>query len=152
MAIQMLAPPPPILKAFELKTPPPLPELAESETIKDHTLLALRLKDSGPAAWRARIAGRKATKQCPKTGVKAIYAATEELLREAVEAWLECGTQSGEEDSEPRVEQEDCESTPRIEPEDCGSTPRAGTEASFKNISTVECVRSDVEGLFVLLY
>ena len=109
----MLAPPPQILKAFELKAPPPLPELAEPETIKDHTLLVIRLKDSGPTAWRARIAGPKASERCPNTGVKAIYAETEELLREAVEAWLGCGTKSGDEASEPSVEQEDSESTPR---------------------------------------
>ena len=112
MAIQMLAPPPPILKPYELKAPPPLPELAEPETIKARALLVLRIRDSGPSAWRARIVGWKATKQCPKTGVKAIYAGTEELLRVAVEAWQECGPQSEEEGSEPRVEPEGCESTP----------------------------------------
>ena len=77
----------------------------------------MRIKDSGPAAWRARIVGWKAMRQCPKTSVVAIYAGTEELLREALEVWLGSDTESGEEDSEPRVE-----------PEDCASTPRAGTE------------------------
>ena len=66
LAIQLLAPPPPIQKAYELKRPPPLPEMAEPETYKDHVFVGLRIKDSGPGAWRARIAGWKATKQCPK--------------------------------------------------------------------------------------
>ena len=47
LAIQLLASPPSIQKAYELRRPPPLPQLAEPETIKDNALLVLRINIIG---------------------------------------------------------------------------------------------------------
>ena len=96
LALQLMAPPEPILKAYALKPPPPLPDYVEPEIVKGHTLIIQNL--NGPNAWRARIAGHKATKECPKRGFKTLYGGTESELRMAVEAWF--GEEGGEHDSE----------------------------------------------------
>ncbi len=89
LTIQMQSPPPPILKAYSLKSPPALPEQVEAEVLCGHSLLVLRVKDAGPYAWRASISGRKAAAECPKRGFKMLHAESEDELRSAVEKWLE---------------------------------------------------------------
>ena len=50
LAMQLLVPPAPILKAYEIRPPPPLPDLVHPEVSKGHTLLITQVKDSGPRA------------------------------------------------------------------------------------------------------
>ena len=77
LAIQLLAPPQQILDTNAIRAPPSLPDYVEPEIIKGRTLLITQMKGSGPNAGRARITGRKATKQSPKTSIKSIYCETE---------------------------------------------------------------------------
>ena len=80
--------PPPILKAFALRPPPPLPDDVEIEAMGGHGVVLTKLQE-GPRAWRARVSGDKALKQCPSKGFKTLYAPTEAEIREVVARWLE---------------------------------------------------------------
>ena len=80
--------PPPILKAYAIKPPPPLPDEVEVETVDGHGVVLTKLQDTGPHAWRAWVAGDKAAKQCPAKGFKTLYAPSEAELKAAVAKWL----------------------------------------------------------------
>ena len=80
--------PPPILKAYAIKPPPPLPDEVEVETVGGHGVVLTKLQDAGPHAWRARVSGEKAAKQCPAKGFKTLYAPSETELKAAVAKWL----------------------------------------------------------------
>jgi hypothetical protein len=80
--------PPPIVKAYSLRPPPPPPAEETVETICGHGVVFTKIGDSGPHAWRSRIFGEMACKQCPAKGFKVIYGATEDDARAAVIRWL----------------------------------------------------------------
>ena len=81
--------PPPIRRAYNLTLPAKIFEIVEPETICGHYVLIREMKkERSNTDWRARITGLKADAECPKTGKKTIYAATEEELRQSVQNWL----------------------------------------------------------------
>ena len=92
-------------------------------------MLITQVKESGPTAWRARIAGRKAAEVCTKKGFKALYGETDEILRTTVDAWLGADCEGDGGGNEPESG------------EDCGS---AKGEQWRINL-TVECVRPCVD-------
>ena len=87
--VNMTVAPPPIRRAFALK---PLTKIAEEvapETIHDHNVVIQRIKEEGSiTAWRARITGQKADKECKKSGTKTLYASSEQDLRLILHEWL----------------------------------------------------------------
>ncbi len=89
LAITMPCAPPPLLKAFALRPPPPLPEEETVETIGEHSLIMTKIQDTGPSAWRARVSGAKAARTCPARGFKTLYAETETELRAAVQQFID---------------------------------------------------------------
>ena len=80
--------PPPIVKAYSLRPPPPLPTEETVETICGHGVVFTKIADSGPHAWRSRIFGEMACKQCPAKGYKALYGTAADDVRAAVIKWL----------------------------------------------------------------
>ena len=88
LEVRMPCAPPPIMKAYAIKPPPPMPEEVEVETVDGHGVVLTKLQDSGPRAWRARVSGDKAVKQCPSKGFKTLFAATEADLKIVVAKWL----------------------------------------------------------------
>jgi hypothetical protein len=82
------------MKAYAIKPPPPMPEEVEVETVDGHGVVLTKLQDSGPRAWRARVSGDKAVKQCPSKGFKTLFAATEADLKIVVAKWLGDATEA----------------------------------------------------------
>jgi len=114
--VNMMAPPPPIRKAFSIKPPAPLRE-AWTEGFNGHIYCIQQVEGK----WRARVTGPRAARDCPKTAVKTLYAESPEDLKQGVEAWV--GTVVGGEDAEgtvanveDAVELRGC--SPRLFPED----------------------------------
>ena len=91
LQVNMVVPPPPIVKAFSISPPPPVPKEREAEAICGHSVLVTHLRDDGLRSWRARVCGDRALKCCPTRGYKTIYAASEGQLKELVQQWLEGG-------------------------------------------------------------
>ena len=87
--VNMTIAPPPIRRAYNLTLPAKIIEIVEPQTICGHNVLIQQIKKEGSNTdWRAKITGLKADAECPKTGKKTIYAATEEELRQRVQNWL----------------------------------------------------------------
>jgi predicted GIY-YIG superfamily endonuclease len=89
LQVNMVVPPPPILKAFSINPPAPVPLETEGEAVHGHSVLVTHLRDEGLRSWRARVCGDRALKCCPTRGYKTIYAASEQQLKELVRKWLE---------------------------------------------------------------
>ena len=58
------------------------------ETICGHGVVFTKMAESGPHAWRSRIFGEMACKQCPAKSFKVLYGADEVDARAAVIRWL----------------------------------------------------------------
>ena len=89
VAADMPLPPPPIVKAYSINPPPPVPAETAAEAVCGHSVLVTQLREEGETAWRAKVAGEKAAKTCPTRGYKTIYAPDEAQLKERVQQWLE---------------------------------------------------------------
>ena len=85
LEIDLPAAPKALHKAFAMRPPPPLP----MQISGGHGVVVHKIKEDGPMAWRARVAGQRAAKSCPQKGYKTLYAASEAELREEVGKWLE---------------------------------------------------------------
>ena len=80
--------PPAILNAYSRKPPPPLPAEETVETLCGHGVVFTKMADSGPHAWRSRIFGEMACKQCPAKGYKVLYGTAADDVRAATVEWL----------------------------------------------------------------
>ena len=80
---------PPIVKAYSINPPAPVHVETAAEAVCGHSVLVTQLREDGDTAWRAKVAGEKAAKSCPRRGYKTIYAPDEVQLKERVRQWLE---------------------------------------------------------------
>jgi DNA polymerase III epsilon subunit-like protein len=80
---------PPIRHAFAIKPLTKISSVIAPETICGHNVVIQRIKEEESiTAWRARITGPKADKECKKSGTKTLYAASEQELRLVLHDWL----------------------------------------------------------------
>lgn len=89
--VNMTMAPPPIRRAYTLKTPAKTLQVehVEAEAVLGHSVITQQIKEEGSKTdWRARITGPKADSECPKTGRKTMYAQCEEDLKDCVRKWL----------------------------------------------------------------
>lgn len=87
--VNMTIAPPPIRHAFALKPLTKIIEEVAPETICDHNVVVQRIKEEeSVTAWRARITGPIADKECKKSGTKTLYAASEQELKLVLHDWL----------------------------------------------------------------
>ena len=87
--VNMPCAPPPIFKAYALKSPAPAPAVVEAQEMAGHSVIVERVRGEKP--WRARVSGSKAAKECPVKGYKTFSGATEAAVLEDVSAWLDGG-------------------------------------------------------------
>jgi hypothetical protein len=87
--VNMTIAPPPIRHAFAIKPLTKISSVIAPETICGHNVVIQRIKgEESITAWRARITGPIADKECKKSGTKTLYAASEQELRLVLHDWL----------------------------------------------------------------
>lgn len=84
--------PPPILKAYALKSPAPAPAVVEAREIGGHSVMVERVRGEKP--WRARVSGSKTAKECPVKGYKTFSGASEAAVLADVSAWLDAAAEA----------------------------------------------------------